>query len=324
MYCQTSSLLPHLFPRNVSIAYVFLLLVLPSVFSHPCAPDCRIALWDESVVLSPTPRPPGAVQILRPPRQPMDGVFCRNNALLTNVRLMEAMVRPPDDESAPFVAIRQYKRDGLTPDFPKRYFRPVPGLEIGQGAAVSQNLGTQSIFADGLCVKLPLMTWQRLDSKGNRIKGRLRGRQPQDCVSFTTMSHRALMEITYNSSADFDLIISEPGTTTPFVLSPDNPLSPNGGIHQNPRMDTTPPTCSPRRGGVFREIRRKTIIYPLDSTPPLGRYEIRVMRNLDCENVDVNITLRILLRNAFAVSSRRISKVMGVQQKVVKFVLFNV
>lgn len=232
--------------------------------------------------------------LLRDPNVATNPFVCRKigggiNQGVKVVKTGEAMVHAAVDRTKsppPFVKISQYSPPGLSPKYPKKYFTlksigfpPIPGEK---GISRSSSSGNQNKFADDLCVKIPIKKYNLLKNDGS-IDRQVKSKAPEDCVSFRSVVPRILVELTWDSSDDFDVSVTEPnGNKISFLKT----TSPTGG---KLNLDQNVDRCGQDPDG------REQIRWLLDSNPLSGMYEVEVKHNRKCNNAATRWTLAVII-----------------------------
>lgn len=182
------------------------------------------------------------------------------------------------------------------------------GTAIGRG----KNIENQNLYAGDLCVRLPIIQKQQLNSSGYLVGGLLRrlGKDPNECISFSTVTNNLLITVTYNSLADFDMEVTEPSVNCeePFMITPQAPISPSGGSHKEPKRRLVVRPCFIRRSAEYRTVRRETIIYGTSAPPPTGKYFVRMVKRDDCDLSKVKMTMLVLINDKVVLKRTKMSK----------------
>lgn len=64
----------------------------------------------------------------------------------------------------------------------------------------------------GLCIRLPIKTYEIVDRTTRRVKDVVAtDGTEKDCVSFRSRASKILVDLSWNSGDDFDLVVKEPG-----------------------------------------------------------------------------------------------------------------
>lgn len=127
---------------------------------------------------------------------------------VTDVRSTgEAMVA--EGKSMDMVPISKFSPAGLRPQFKKSFFKlfKIQFVPEEQGIGRKPTRGNQQEFLDDLCVVLPITSYDVM--MGGKTKTINRSR-PSDCLSFRTRNPKVLVELSWNSSDDLDLEVTEP------------------------------------------------------------------------------------------------------------------
>lgn len=188
----------------------------------------------------------------------------------------------------PFVKISKFSPSGLSPKFGKKYFTlreinrfpPIPGEK---GISRQMSTGNQEDFVDDLCVKIPVTSYDLLNEDLTLDKRIRRTSQPEDCVSFRSLLPKILIELTWDSSDDFDLSVKEPNGEK---INFNNDRSGTGGRLIN---DQNVGRCGLDPDG------REQIRWLVTDSPDVGKYVVTVKHFKNCGNGPTNWSLAVII-----------------------------
>lgn len=231
----------------------------------------------------------GPVVLLRDENQARDPFVCRKvitdparflNVSVDVLKTRQAEVHPISERRVsprPFVQISKYRPSGLSPRFPKNYFKLseigrgfFPAVPSGLGLSRRKSVGNQEKFVGDLCVKLPVTSYNELNRKGKITRRITNSKKEEDCISFRTRVPKILIELTWNSPDDFDVTVKEPNRN---IVSSKNPRSESGA-----RLikDSNVGECGSNVQGI------EQIRWLQNGNPKKGTYTIVVRQFLSC------------------------------------------
>lgn len=216
--------------------------------------------------------PIGRRILLRDPSIAIPPYICRTDVELgAQISTGEARVQPIKGKSK-LVPISKYNPDGLSNKFRKDYFFAdgifFPDLPGRRGIARRGNVGNQDDFADDLCVVLPIKSYQTVNSKGKTKTVSKTGKN--DCVSFRTVAPFLVIEMTWVSSDDFDVFVTEPDGN---VISFKKPVSKKTGGRLN----------NDHAGGCGTfEVGKEQVRYLKTDNAMSGDYKVTVRHKKNC------------------------------------------
>lgn len=183
---------------------VLLLLLLAHVatYAHSqrvsrtvCGTRCRFALCSRN-----------QINFFGAPNTGTFPTICRRNENIGQIlRVGESFVQLPGGN----VRISQWRPEGLTPNFPRKFFFPtrIPGEE-NSGLAKRRSRGTQHGFTQERCFELPILEYERIVN--GTVVRKMAGKR-QDCLAFFSRVPDIVVEAQWKSGDDFDLEVTEPG-----------------------------------------------------------------------------------------------------------------
>lgn len=188
-----------------------------------------------------------------------------------------ALVQPFVRKGAPVpekIRIDKYRPAGLQFVFQKRFLglRQIkfPLLPSRFGLAIREPFGNQLDFLDFTCVTLPITEFAIVNRDGSLTQGNGRGNK-KSCVRFVTVVARILIELTWDSSDDFDVAVTEPDGT---VINKDSTKSPRAGLIRNNGVDMCGKVIA-NREQIQWNVRK--VVLPLS-----GKYLVRVRHTKNC------------------------------------------
>lgn len=214
----------------------------------------------------------------------MGGFFCQNLRPILDVSVAEAFVSKLRSGN-PFVPISEYSPATLDTPFPRRYFKvkSLPGGE--QWLTRAPSTAIQYRETHGLCVRLPITAYTPIRKSG--LPGRrVTDTTEQDCVSMRIYGSKLQIDMSWNTTDDFDLIVREPSGKSVFRGSN---LSPSGG---RLRKDAVPSCNSKSRKG---SPARETVTYSIDADVQSGRYFVRAKQFLSCQLTDTKVIVTVVI-----------------------------
>lgn len=138
-------------------------------------------------------------------------LICRNNQDIAAIlEIGENLVVPEGEEP---IRISQWRPEGLTKPFKKKFFKPlpIPGQE-NYGLARSVSRGNQNDFTDNRCFIIPIQKYEFVRSNG-KIRIVETSDPERDCLAFEAKTPKILIEVQWESGDDFDLSVVEPDGT---------------------------------------------------------------------------------------------------------------
>lgn len=236
-----------------------------SVRQSKCASRCTFRACKLSGVLDDL-RPSGTTVLIRDHRVASTPFLCLPGLKLGRILLTgEALVTPVKGGGA-FVPISSYQPLGLRPRYPKNYFGlseisfpPLPGK---YGISHVPSSGNQFETANDICVLIPIQRYELFRADGSLRT--VNTNDLSDCISYRVRAPKLLIELSWDSSDDLELIVREPQPSS-FVISNDNMNAPSGGrlINDHPLF-----SCTDQQAG------REQVRYLQDHTPPSGEYTV--------------------------------------------------
>ena len=156
-------------------------------------------------------RPKGARVLLRGPDYTRSAFICRNfpgGRTLGTVRTTGAALIEKGSSTTP---ITRFRPNGLSPAFPRNYFRltPLTFQRDRKGVARRAPMGNQEEFLDGLCIRLPIRNYNIENTDGSVFRT-ISTSDARDCLSFQTIVRPIVVDVAWDSSDDFDLSVDGP------------------------------------------------------------------------------------------------------------------
>lgn len=194
------------------------------------------------------------------------GVF----RMLINPIAGEAQVRRAFTNPSPlrFVPISQFREAGWAGSFNKDYLKFLPS-HFGpryRGVARSNGKRDQLLRANGLCARIPIVSYQ-IEKNGKLRTRRLRN-DPTQCVEVAIVSSRLSIELLWDSADDLDLRVTEPDGTVVNRIR----RSGNGSLLR----DMYRGDCSAKRW-LSKEIYENRLDRSRDTLS--GTYKVEIVRN---------------------------------------------
>lgn len=238
-----------------------------------CPSTCRLALCSDPL-RNPIVRDNGESNLLRGNKRPMGGAFCTTGGqLLRQVKIGEASVTP-QKSGIPYKLISEYNPPQLTVPFEKSYFTVWKGVVGQQRVSRKRGSGNQFEVLDKHCVTIPVLSYKAVLPTG-RVGPRVTTTSPNDCITMRVLSTKLEFELSWNTTDDFDLKVTEPdGTKIDFRNK--GPMASGGRLNSDNRIGE----CS--LAPVKDEFTREAVIYLRDSNPQIGRYVMTASRYRDC------------------------------------------
>lgn len=156
------------------------------------------------------------------------------------------------------------------------------------GIGRRRSAGSQINFLNG-CIRVVLTGWNGLNKRG-RVRKRITPKSLAQCVSFRAVTSTILVELSYTSASEYDMLLFEPGAPPSELSALSTDPTPGGGIFVEKKNSTDPQMCGPIR------MRRNTIVYDDNSVPPSGRYQVLVIKRDLCDGGADNGNLRFQMR----------------------------
>lgn len=222
---------------------------------------------------------------MRAPGIALAPFICREGIELVSVdRTGEAMVRPvkgPGSDS--MTPISKYSPAGLKENFPENYFGLFDILytENKQGAGRVKTVGNQALFANDLCVVVPVQEWKELSDSGAVTKS---GSGEGDCVAFRSTSPKILIELQWDSGDDLDLSVEEPDGD---VVDKDNMKSEGGNLNNN--IGDRDDACT------FLPSGKENLLYKQGAPVEEGTYKVMVKHTKNCNGDYTAWALRVAI-----------------------------
>lgn len=259
------------------ITLALLCAALALTASAQCGKQCQFRmcrLGDRSL------RPKGTFTFMRAPFTSLSGVICLPGQNVTNLRSGEAMVAQKNDPN--MVPISKFSPPGLMPNFRKRFFRffPLQFVPNEQGIGRLPTVGNQQDFLEELCVVLPIRSYDLVE--GDKVTRVGPGGRRQ-CVSFRSRNPRVLVELSWDSSDDFDLEVTEPSG---MVVTRENPDAGNGKFNN----DNLVGLC-----GTGIPAGKEAVLYRQDRELIPGDYTATIRQFNNCGQGRTRYRLRIIM-----------------------------
>lgn len=274
-----------------------------------CGAQCNFRLCKANVDQELAPI--GRRILLRDPRVALPPFLCRKDLTLVKVRRVgQAKVAPNGKGPKKFTPISKYRPFGLTNPFPRKYFGlfdinfpPLPG-KVGVGRL--GNVGNQDDFADDLCVLLPIKRFDVMERFNVRtVKGKR-----DDCVAFRTWSPKLLIELTWASSDDFDLFVTEPNNN---IISRLKTNSGTGGRLINDNVGA----CD-----VNDLTGKEQVRWLKRDNPLMGKYTVTIRHFTKCSsNIETKWNIAVIAKGKFLTGKSGTSNMGG--NSVVTTLTFN-
>ncbi|CDF41302.1 Gal-2,6-Sulfurylases II [Chondrus crispus] len=192
---------------NASFLFVLLLSALAFTANAQCRNLCRFRFCR----LDGSMRPNNARSILRGPDYSRTGFICRNfpgGRTLGRIRSTGTALIQSGSTITP---INKFRPNGLSPAFPRNYFRvtPLTFQRNRQGVARRASVGNQEDFLDDLCVRLPIRNYN-IDNTDGSVFRTIATSDPRDCIAFRPVVRPIVVDVAWDSSDDFDLSVEGP------------------------------------------------------------------------------------------------------------------
>lgn len=220
-------------------------------------------------------------------------------------QVKEAMVADGSTDNADrsdFQAISNYNPPGLPKPFPKKAFTLTrifwPSVPQTWFGVSKQKMGKKIYkFSNNLCVYIPVKKYSVLDSNGNERLIKVKGnRSANACVAFRTVAPKMLIDLTWNSSSDLELSLTEPNGNTIDRL---NPISAATGGKLIRTFNSNP--CSQYSTG------QEQIAYPPKRTLLGPQYKLEIRHRRNCGIGTTVYALNILINGKKAQPTRVIN-----------------
>ena len=277
---------------SLAVQHVNVTATLPGVIraDSDCATFCRFRLCDIGNSGNFIPLPTGFGLTFPPSFVAQPPFICLPDSPIGRVlRVREARVRI---RSGRFIRIARLGRNSLRQKFNRNFF-DAQDLDLPEFQGLSAvrrskfRSADQRSVLEGRCVYLPVNAWEarRPDGSVSRV---VSSRDRRNCVSFISTATTTQMKITFtwDTAADLDLSLSEPGSNG-FEIAFLTNKSPNGGFLFE---DTSLGDCD-IDGGSRQSV--EMIEYSGLSNPPTGTYTINLSQFASCQGLDTNWHLTV-------------------------------
>lgn len=162
---------------------------------------------------------PAQTKLFGAPNEGQDPQICRRGQDIAQIiESGEAQILTRTDKKP--IPISQWRPDGLDTPYAPDYFKAVAIKgEENSGISHSPSIGNQNDFTNDICVRLPILRYERKTRRGIKI---ITAGGERDCIGVTVRTPDIIIEAQWYSGADFDLAVTEPDGT---VLSNENAKS---------------------------------------------------------------------------------------------------